>query len=538
MIGGWAAVMPRAGYACGVPVAARPKSQVLRARRSSALYRAQERPRAVRVWHGSALLALGLLIAGVYGAVLSDPGAALRLEGLAPRASAIHAAGEPAPGTARQAWYRAGVGTVVNPLLGIAYPGFSSWLALAAASAGLEVNASEPAPGTANQAWYRAGLGTVINPLLQITYPGSLAWLASPEPGAARARPWPTSFAMLSALEPARGASGPAAGGTSSMLATDSRLTGRQASTEGFLDKAFAGVAPPEGVAGGFDDEPIFELGPDGALHARIGSAQALALYLEDADYDLALVRDGLEFVPRRYVASLPPDLEAIESVDERKQLFIKAVLPMILRVNEELESDRRRLQSLAEAVKRGDALKFADQLWLDTQYERYEVEPGRIEELLSCIDIIPPSLAIAQAAEESGWGTSRFAREGNALFGQYTDPDGPGIEPMSEEAAGRYRIRSYDSLYETVRSYALNLNHHKAYQKFRSLRAELRSAAAPLDGDALAGTLTRYSERGKAYVKTIRVIMKENGLRHFDGVRLHDHAVTRIAEQARDSSS
>jgi Bax protein len=428
---------------------------------------------------------------------------------------------------------------VVNPLLGIAYPGFSSWLALAAASAGLDVNTSEPAPGTANQAWYRAGLGTVINPLLHITYPGSLAWLAPPEPDAAPDQPRLMPFAMFSALAPASSASWPAAGAASPAQTIDAWLTGKQASTEGFLNEAFAEAVRLGAMNyGAGNKEPVFELGPYGALHVRFGSAQALALYFEDADYDLALVRDGLELVPRRYVASLPPDLEAIESADERKQLFIKAVLPVILRVNEEIETARRRAESLAEAVKRGDALKFADRLWLDAQYARYEVGAGEIDELLNRIDVIPPSLAIAQAAEESGWGTSRFAREGNALYGQYTHPDGPGIEPMSEEAIGRYRIRSYDSLYETVRSYALNLNHHKAYEKFRALRAELRGAAAPLDGHKLAGTLTRYSERGKAYIKTIRVIMKENGLRHFDGVRLHDRAIRRLAEQAGDGSS
>lgn len=418
------------------------------------------------------LVALGLLSIGVYGAVLNDPGAALRLDSLV----AGPAAASPAAG--------------------------------------------EPAPGTERQAWYRSGLGTVVNPLLQITYPASVAWLAPPERGSEPAKPRLMPYAMLSAPAPSSGG----APWANSMAA--------------WLTGAPAGAALNEIAPGSGNDRPIFEPGPDGALHARIGSAEALALYFEEANYDLAMVRDGLELVPRRYVAALPPDLEAVESVDERKQLFIKAVLPVILRVNEELEADRARLAGLADAVKRGEALGFSDWLWLDAQYQRYEVEDGEIGELLRRIDIIPPSLALAQAAEESGWGTSRFAREGNALFGQYTDPDGPGIEPQSEAAAGKYRIRSYDSLYETVRSYALNLNHHRAYKKFREVRAELRTAQAPIDGHKLAGTLTRYSERGKDYIKTIRVIMKENDLRHFDDVRLHDQTLAQGPAEPRNGSS
>ena len=472
MIGGWAAVMPRAGQARSVQSALRPESGFLRSRHAGAAQRALEPGRAARLGQAFALVALGLLSIGVYGAVLNDPDAVLRLD----RLVAEPPAASPAAG--------------------------------------------EPAPGTERQAWYRSGLGTVINPLLQITYPASVAWLAPPRHGAEPAKARLMPYAMFSA--PA-----PSSGGAS-----------RAASMAAWLTGAPAGGALGEIAPGSGDDRLVLELGPDGALHARIRSAEALALYFEEAGYDLEMVRDGLELVPRRYVATLPPDLDGVESVDERKQLFIKAVLPVVLRVNEELEADRARLAGLADAMKHGDPLGFSDQLWLDAQYRRYEVEDGQIGELLRRVDIIPPSLALAQAAEESGWGTSRFAREGNALFGQYTDPDGPGIEPLSEAAAGKYRIRSYDSIYETVRSYALNLNHHRAYEKFREMRAELRTTRAPLDGHKLAGTLTRYSERGKDYIKTIRVIMKENDLRHFDDVRLHDQTLAQGPAEASDGSS
>jgi Bax protein len=286
------------------------------------------------------------------------------------------------------------------------------------------------------------------------------------------------------------------------------------------------------------DIEFTLELGPHGEPHARLRSVEALALYLDEVDYDLDSVRNSSEMVPRRYVANLPPDLDAIESVNMRKQLFIKALLPVVLRVNEAIEAERARLTRIASQRYHIRPLATADEVWLTELYKRYGVKPGNIGELLVRVDVIPPSLALAQAAEESGWGTSRFAREGNALFGQYTSPEEPGLDPQSKASAGKFRIRSYDSLLDTVRSYALNLNLHPAYEEFRELRAELRASEELLDGNRLAGTLTRYSERGPAYVKAIRIIMRENSLRPFDEVRLHGQVLVSKDPQSDDSSS
>ena len=269
-------------------------------------------------------------------------------------------------------------------------------------------------------------------------------------------------------------------------------------------------------------DKPVYELGADGERHVRLGSAAALALYLDKGNYDLETVKSGEDFVPRVYVARLPSDLHALQSVDDRKQLFIKVVLPVILRVNEDLAADRTRLTGVSKNLARGTSLTPADQIWLEEKFDLYGVESGNLAELRQRADIIPPSLVLAQAAEESGWGTSRFAREGNALFGQYTSANGRGLAPLSPNSSGKFRVQSFENLYETVSSYALNLNRHRAYEQFRGMRAELRAGAGDLDGHRLAGALTRYSERGDDYVKSLRTIMRENALGTFDDVRLH----------------
>lgn len=291
---------------------------------------------------------------------------------------------------------------------------------------------------------------------------------------------------------------------------------------DGFLIPAFADAMRHSALTEGANDlVTVFEVEEDGAPHVKLASAEALALYFDRLDFNLESIRSGDGLVPRRYLASLPPDLDELASPGDRKQLFIKALLPVVLRVNEEIMADRALLAELRRGLKAGAALSFTDSVWLYEQLVRYDVGDDDLAELARRMDIIPPSLALAQAAEESGWGTSRFAREGNALFGQYTGATGRGLAPLSQLSEVRYRIQSYDSLVETVRSYALNLNLHPAYREFRDMRADLRGKGQPLNGYLLAGELKRYSERGKAYVRTLRVIMRDNDLRQFDGVRL-----------------
>jgi Bax protein len=240
-----------------------------------------------------------------------------------------------------------------------------------------------------------------------------------------------------------------------------------------------------------------------------------------DIGYEIDGVRVHGE-VPRLFLASLPADLRHQPRAEMRKTTFIKSTLPLILHVNELILQDRERLAALGDQVADGRVLSEQDRLWLDETAERYGSKSADPADLLTHVDIVPPSLAIAQAAEESGWGTSRFAREGNALFGQRAyKAHRKGIVPVERPEGTSFRVRAFDHLIDGVKSYMHNLNSHPAYRDFREARAKMRAEEGNIDGYDLAGALLRYSERGVAYVKTIRVIMRSNTLRAFDGARL-----------------
>ena len=252
-------------------------------------------------------------------------------------------------------------------------------------------------------------------------------------------------------------------------------------------------------------------------------TTQALSEMFNQLGYDLDLVRSGKANVPRLFLASLPGDLKDIRETRVRKTLFFKTVLPLILQVNEEILGDRRRLWRLH--FQRGLGLKFgpADRLWLMVMAERYNLKNGTIDNLLKRVDIVPPSLALAQAAEESGWGTSRFVREGNAVFGQWTFSDTGNLMPARRDENKTHKIRAFPSLLESVRAYAHNLNTHPAYRQMRRIRHGLRLKGAPLEGLLMAGDLKNYSVRGEKYVETIKALIEANNLQRFDDARLGD---------------
>jgi len=245
--------------------------------------------------------------------------------------------------------------------------------------------------------------------------------------------------------------------------------------------------------------------------------------------YHLDAVREHGE-VPRIFMASLPADLVEDAVPAQRKAVFIKTALPLILHVNELIGVDRARIETLRDRSLRGELLSDEEVAWLDRTAETYGIartDRGDFAELLRRVDVIPPSLALAQAAEESGWGTSRFAREGNALFGQRIWRDGDGMVPQDRGEGETYRVAAFAELIDGVRSYAHNLNTHASYEKFRATRLSQRIDGSGLDGYALAGMLTRYSERGPAYVRTIRTIIRSNALDSFDRARLGPQLIT-----------
>ena len=239
-------------------------------------------------------------------------------------------------------------------------------------------------------------------------------------------------------------------------------------------------------------------------------------------DYDLNAVSQGSAGVPRLSLVSLPENLGKIRETEQRKAVFFKTVLPLVLQVNEQIVEDRARLWDLHAQKQTGSKLKALDRLWLATMAERYGAERGDIDALLAHHDVVPPSLALAQAATESAWGTSRFVREGNAMFGEWTfAKKHKGIVPKNRLDGKSHRVRAFDSLYDSVSSYVTNLNRHRAYKEFRKLRAEMRAKGQTVNGMRLASALHRYSERGAAYVAELHAIISGNELDLLDGARL-----------------
>ncbi|MEE8333102.1 MAG: glucosaminidase domain-containing protein [Alphaproteobacteria bacterium] len=252
------------------------------------------------------------------------------------------------------------------------------------------------------------------------------------------------------------------------------------------------------------------------------GATSKLTALFERIGYRMDLVLARGE-VPRLFMSTLPDDLTAFRPAAQRKLVFIKAALPLILHVNELILHDRARLTVLRDRHRRKLAMSVADDAWFLALADKYGLDKPDFDALLQRVDIIPPSLALAQSAEESGWGTSRFAREGNALFGQRTWKDKPGIVPHERAEGEKYRVRAFGHLIDGVKSYAHNLNSHYAYDEFRRLRADLRAEGNTIDGVRLAGMLKGYSERGTDYIRTLHTIMRVNRLPMLDTVRLGD---------------
>lgn len=237
--------------------------------------------------------------------------------------------------------------------------------------------------------------------------------------------------------------------------------------------------------------------------------------------YTLETVRtEGL--VPRVYLATLPPDLPEMPDSDGRKMTFIQMMLPLVLHVNEMIMHDRARVIALRDEFKRTKTLSAEDGGWLRRLASAYALgQDADFDELLRRVDVVPASLAVAQAALESGWGTSRVAHEGKALFGQYAMA---GEGPAQREDAKNYRMRYFATLSDAVKSYAANLNTNLAYDQFRKSRAVMRAKGIEPDGYDLAAELAAYSELRGAYVKSIRKLIDLNELSRFDDVRLASH--------------
>ena len=252
----------------------------------------------------------------------------------------------------------------------------------------------------------------------------------------------------------------------------------------------------------------------DGDKH--IDSARKLEQLFLDADYDLAAIRSGAK-VPRLFIKSLPPDFNMIEPRAEKKRVFIKFLLPLVLLKNEELREERERAAAAIARKNPGEA----EREYLAGLHEKYKTTSAA--GLLAKLDEVPVSLALAQAIEETGWGESRFLIHGNALFAEWTW-SADGMIPKSRGAGKTHRVKSFPTLYDSIGSYVANLNAGAHYADFRKCRNHQRAGGKRhLAGLECAWALRRYSTKGAAYVKSLELIIRANNLHDFDAARLAD---------------
>ena len=219
----------------------------------------------------------------------------------------------------------------------------------------------------------------------------------------------------------------------------------------------------------------------------------------ENLKYDLKSIRLGQSVKPV-YLSKLPKDLKKIKSTNKRKDTFIKIIMPLILSENEKIFDDRNKLFKILGK----QSNTMGEKVWLKRRFKDYDVKGEDIAELKLRMDIIPTSIAIAQAAKESGWGTSRFALEGNAMYGQWTW-GGDGIEPSKKDKKKEHKILKFPKLQSSVGAYMKNLNTHRGYSEFRNERAKIRGNSQIVTGIDLVDYLYNYAQTGSEYVKILK---------------------------------
>jgi len=244
-------------------------------------------------------------------------------------------------------------------------------------------------------------------------------------------------------------------------------------------------------------------------------NASTIKQLFEDTEYTLKDVREK-KLVKPVALTLLPAEIKMIENTNQRKDFFIQIILPLILQENNNIKLDRKRLFSIINKSNNTNLEKR----WLEKKYKQYGIPSKDLSVLKIRMDEIPVSLAIAQAAKETGWGTSRFAQEGNALFGQWTW-SGEGLKPKDSDKNEGHKVMKFNVLQASVRAYQRNLNTHSSYKNLRKARAELRDRGLPLDSLLLVKFLNQYAETGEKYVEVLQKIIKQNNLKDFDDAKL-----------------
>ena len=240
-------------------------------------------------------------------------------------------------------------------------------------------------------------------------------------------------------------------------------------------------------------------------------NAETTSNLFDDLGYDLKGVRAGQKVKPI-YLTKLPKDLKTLGDTKKKRELFIKIILPLILDENNKIAEDRKKLFKIISK----NFNTVGERVWLKRRFREYKIEDQDLAKLKMRMDIIPVSIAIAQAANESGWGTSRFALEGNALFGQWTWSK-KGISPKNKYPDQSHKILQFQILKASVRAYKNNLNTHNAYKEFREVRAQLRQENKRIIGLDLTKYIKNYAAIGEKYVAIINGIIEQNSLTDFD---------------------
>ena len=244
-------------------------------------------------------------------------------------------------------------------------------------------------------------------------------------------------------------------------------------------------------------------------------NASTIKQLFDETDYKLKDVREK-KLVKPVALTLLPAEIKMIENTKKRKEFFIQIILPLILKENNNIRVDRKRLFNIINKSNNTELEKK----WLSQKYKQYGIPSKDLSVLKIRMDEIPVSLAIAQAAKETGWGTSRFALEGNALFGQWTW-SGEGLKPKESEKSEGHKVMKFNVLQASVRAYHRNLNTHSSYQEFRFARAKLRDQGKELDSLILSEFLDEYAETGEKYVEVLQQIIEQNNLKDFDDAKL-----------------
>ena len=264
-----------------------------------------------------------------------------------------------------------------------------------------------------------------------------------------------------------------------------------------------------------YDDIDVFSSNDENTNTSRL-SASTIEQLFKDTDYTLKKVKKTKLVNIGINLDHLPTEMKNIENTKKRKNLFIQIILPLIIEENLKIKLDRKKLFVI---LNKNNNTK-SDLEWIGKKFKQYGVSKNDFPSLKTRMDEVPVSLAIAQAAKETGWGTSRFAQKGNALFGQWTW-SGDGIKPAGAEIDSTHKVASFKVLKASVKAYLRNLNTHPSYKQFRKERAIQRDNDEKLNSLELVKYLDKYAETGIEYTKILSKIIKQNSLTDFDDVKI-----------------